>query len=98
MLRLWQDSASRCVGARRGMTGHHDDAAAVWWRGRLAMAVNGGGNSNGSLRPAAGDGRLRSWKEIASYFGADERTVKRWEVSRGLPVHRVPGGARAPGL
>jgi hypothetical protein len=43
-----------------------------------------------------GDGRLRSWKEIASYFGADERTVKRWEVTRGLPVHRVPGEARAP--
>jgi hypothetical protein len=53
-------------------------------------------NGNGGLRTAAGDGRLRSWKEIASYFGADERTVKRWEVTRGLPVHRVPGEARAP--
>jgi serine/threonine-protein kinase len=53
-------------------------------------------NANGSAKPAAGDGRLRSWKEIASYFGADERTVKRWEVTRGLPVHRVPGEARAP--
>ena len=38
--------------------------------------------------------RLRSWKEIASFFGADERTVRRWE-ERGLPVHRVPGGTRA---
>jgi tetratricopeptide (TPR) repeat protein len=38
--------------------------------------------------------RLRSWKEIASFFGANERTVRRWE-ERGLPVHRVPGGARA---
>lgn len=56
------------------------------------MAVNG----NGSSRTGAGDGRLRSWKEIASYFGADERTVKRWEGTRGLPVHRVPGEARAP--
>lgn len=56
------------------------------------MAVNGKSGS----RPASGDGRLRSWKEIASYFGADERTVKRWEVTRGLPVHRVPGEARAP--
>ncbi len=53
-------------------------------------------NGNGSAKTVAGDGRLRSWKEIASYFGADERTVKRWEVSRGLPVHRVPGEARAP--
>ena len=38
--------------------------------------------------------RLKSWKEIASFFGTDERTVRRWE-ERGLPVHRVPGGARA---
>jgi tetratricopeptide (TPR) repeat protein len=38
--------------------------------------------------------RLNSWKEIAAYFGKDERTVKRWEVARGLPVRRVPGGTR----
>ena len=37
--------------------------------------------------------RLDTWKEIATYFGRDERTVRRWEESRGLPVHRVPGGA-----
>lgn len=36
--------------------------------------------------------RLRTWKEIAAYFGRDERTVKRWEARRGLPVHRAPGG------
>lgn len=35
--------------------------------------------------------RLDSWKEIASYFGRDERTVKRWEKDRGLPVRRLPG-------
>jgi tetratricopeptide (TPR) repeat protein len=38
--------------------------------------------------------RLVSWKEIASYLGRSERTLKRWEEERGLPVHRVPGGAR----
>src|SRR5271169_5844295 len=38
--------------------------------------------------------RLDSWKEIAAFFGRDERTVKRWEKERGLPVHRVPGGGR----
>lgn len=38
--------------------------------------------------------RLDSWKSIASFFGRDERTVKRWEKERGLPVHRVPGGGR----
>ena len=40
------------------------------------------------------DARLRSWKEIAAFFGTDERTARRWE-GRGLPVRRVPGGARA---
>lgn len=41
-------------------------------------------------------GQLRGWKEIARRFGVDERTVKRWETSRALPVHRVPGAPRAP--
>jgi tetratricopeptide (TPR) repeat protein len=41
-----------------------------------------------------GEQRLDSWKEIAAFFGRDERTVKRWEKERGLPVHRVPGGGR----
>jgi phage terminase Nu1 subunit (DNA packaging protein) len=39
--------------------------------------------------------RLDSWKEIAAFFGRAERTVKRWESDRGLPVHRVPGGGRS---
>jgi tetratricopeptide (TPR) repeat protein len=38
--------------------------------------------------------RLDSWKEIAAFFARDERTVKRWEKERRLPVHRVPGGGR----
>src|ERR1700678_1903494 len=38
--------------------------------------------------------RLDSWKEIANFFGRDERTVKRWEKERGLPIYRVPGSAR----
>jgi TolB-like protein/Tfp pilus assembly protein PilF len=42
----------------------------------------------------APDHRLDSWKEIAAFFGRDERTVRRWEKERGLPAHRVPGGAR----
>src|ERR1700685_322211 len=40
------------------------------------------------------DHRLDSWKEIAVFFGRDERTVRRWEKERGLPAHRVPGGGR----
>jgi len=38
--------------------------------------------------------RLDSWKEIAAFFGRDERTVRRWEKERALPAHRVPGGER----
>ena len=45
---------------------------------------------NGSLGT-----RLDCWKEIAVYLGKVERTVKRWDVDRGLPIHRVPGGGRA---
>jgi Tol biopolymer transport system component len=32
--------------------------------------------------------RLDSWKEIAAYFRRNERTVRRWEQTEGLPVHR----------
>jgi tetratricopeptide (TPR) repeat protein len=39
--------------------------------------------------------RLNSWKEIAAFFDKDVRTVRRWESVRGLPVHRMPGGARS---
>src|ERR1700689_3572661 len=38
--------------------------------------------------------RLDSWEEIAAFFDGDERTVKRWEKERGLPVYRVPGTVR----
>jgi len=38
--------------------------------------------------------RLDCWKEIAAYLGRGERTVKRWEMERGLPSHRVPGAGR----
>src|SRR3954462_13576809 len=33
--------------------------------------------------------RLDSWKEIASYLGRSEKTVRRWEKSEELPVHRL---------
>lgn len=42
-------------------------------------------------RNPAEDRRIDSWKEIAAFFGRDERTVKRWEKERGLPIHRLPG-------
>jgi tetratricopeptide (TPR) repeat protein len=34
---------------------------------------------------------LNGWKDIAAFFGKDERTVKRWEKLRGMPVQRMPG-------
>ena len=44
-------------------------------------------------RPTSGsqspEGRLDSWKEIASYLGRGVRTVQRWEREEGLPVHRL---------
>jgi tetratricopeptide (TPR) repeat protein len=36
--------------------------------------------------------QLDSWKEIAAYLRCAERTAKRWEKTRGLPIHRLPGG------
>lgn len=38
--------------------------------------------------------RIDSWKEIATFFRRDERTVKRWEKTKFLPVHRIPGSER----
>jgi TolB-like protein/Tfp pilus assembly protein PilF len=33
--------------------------------------------------------RLESWKAIASHFGRDVTTVRRWERREGLPIHRL---------
>jgi hypothetical protein len=41
-----------------------------------------------------GKKRLDSWKEIADYLKRDVTTVCRWEKEKGLPVHRLAGGAR----
>jgi len=32
--------------------------------------------------------KLESWKEIATHFRRDVRTVRRWERAEGMPVHR----------
>jgi Tfp pilus assembly protein PilF len=46
-------------------------------------------------RKSGADKTLVGWKDIARFFARTESTVKRWEASRGLPVHRVPGSAGA---
>lgn len=43
---------------------------------------------NGDAQPPRED-RLESWKRIANYCKRGERTVRRWEQSEGLPVHRL---------
>jgi tetratricopeptide (TPR) repeat protein len=51
-------------------------------------------SSPSSPQEEAASVRLDSWKEIAGYLGRGERTAKRWESERALPVHRLPGGGR----
>ena len=34
--------------------------------------------------------RLDSWKQIAAYLNKSERTVRRWQETEGLPVHKHP--------
>lgn len=38
---------------------------------------------------------LQSWKQIAKYVGRTERTVQRWELEFGFPVHRPSGKSRS---
>ena len=38
--------------------------------------------------PSGEQDRLESWKAIAAYLKHSERTVRRWEVTEALPVHR----------
>src|ERR1017187_6397815 len=44
--------------------------------------------------PSGGQPAVGLLKEIAAFLDCGERTVKRWETERGLPVHRMPGSGR----
>src|SRR3954462_10752134 len=55
------------------------------------MSADGDSRPNLLGMPKARDQlgiRLDSWKEIASYLIRSERTVRRWEETEALPVHR----------
>jgi hypothetical protein len=39
--------------------------------------------------------RLDSWKEISVYLGRGIRTLQRWEIKMGLPIHRFPELSRS---
>ena len=41
------------------------------------------------IEPIRAPDRLDSWKEIAAYLNRSERTVRRWEATEELPVHRL---------
>jgi Tol biopolymer transport system component len=56
-------------------------------RGKLAVAHLTPHTPDPGPEPPA-EGRLDSWKEIASYLRRDVRTVQRWEKTEGLPVRR----------
>ncbi len=45
----------------------------------------------GIARMSESGRQLRSWKDIAAFLEVHERTVRRWERTRQLPVHRVGG-------
>src|ERR1044072_7539822 len=38
--------------------------------------------------PPESRGRLDGWKQIAAYLDMSERTVRRWQQTEALPVHR----------
>lgn len=38
------------------------------------------------------DEKINGWKSIGAFFGKDRTTAMRWAQSRGLPIHKIPGG------
>jgi len=52
-------------------------------------------NPNRPAGEQANEAPLESWKEIAGYLKRTERTVRRWEKEKGLPVRRHLHQARA---
>ena len=93
----------RCVRKVRGVRSRQICALACEWMEWDNCTTHcievGPVTTNGVLHHAGVEDtaavRLNGWKEIASYLGRGERTVKRWEAERELPVRRLPGGGRA---
>jgi TolB-like protein len=75
---------SPAQGTESDTNGHH----------RTFRSFASSGDSVGQPALNNSDHRLDSWKEIAAFFGRDERTVRRWEKESALPVHRVPGSSK----
>ena len=58
--------------------------------GKAARTGAGTGATGGM-----GGRRLIGWKAIGLFLSCTERTARRWEADRGMPVHRIPGGGRS---
>ena len=57
--------------------------------------VDRGRSRTGAGTDGTGGWRLVGWKAIGQFLRCTERTARRWEAYRGMPVHRIPGGGRS---
>ncbi|HEY2340383.1 MAG TPA: tetratricopeptide repeat protein [Steroidobacteraceae bacterium] len=57
--------------------------------------VDRGTGRTGAGGEGTGSRRLIGWKAIGQFLRCTERTARRWEAYRGMPVHRIPGGGRS---
>ena len=57
--------------------------------------VDRGTGRTGASGDGTGSRRLIGWKAIGQFLRCTERTARRWEAYRGMPVHRIPGGGRS---
>src|SRR6516225_12396233 len=79
----------KCCGAaqRQGVHGSLDR--------RGGTLVDKGTSRTGTGADGSGGRRLVGWKAIGQFLRCTERTARRWEAYRGMPVHRIPGGGRS---
>jgi len=103
MLQVQTESESAMVPTSRNSSDPKARASTASFRGpgNFPKQKNADGSSLPSFRSQSSsvqqaDGFLSSWKDISAYLGRGVRTVQRWEVSEGLPVHRIGIGNRAP--
>jgi Tol biopolymer transport system component len=64
------------------------ESPALIWRWPERALDDSHNNQSGPSVRAQPEGRLDSWKKIASYLKRDVTTVQRWERREGMPVHR----------
>jgi Tfp pilus assembly protein PilF len=83
----------RCINATALAGGFHLEGrkpAEYTFEAGIALA-----SQNQPVQPSSvgstDDLRIESWKQIAAFFDRDQRTVKRWEKTRNLPIRRLPG-------